>query len=73
MYVEVIFWFHSILRLKTYVEGTYALNLLLPHAFFPYRENATKCTSVNCCGCLENEDPRKRRPKSQDLENEDPP
>ena len=30
MYVPVISCFHSILRLKTKVQGTYALNLPLP-------------------------------------------
>ena len=31
MYVVYISCFYSALRLKTYVEGTYTLNLLLPH------------------------------------------
>ena len=29
--------------------------------------------SVSTWGCLENKDPRKRRPKTEDLENKDPP
>ena len=37
MYVVVISCFHSNLRLKTYVEGTYTLNLLLPR-FIDNRE-----------------------------------
>ena len=28
---------------------------------------------VSSSGCLENEDPRRRRPKTEDLENEHPP
>ena len=37
MYVVYISCFHSALRLETYVEGTYTLNLLLPH-FIDNRE-----------------------------------
>ena len=37
MYVVFISCFHSTLRLKTYVEGTYTLNLLLPR-FIDNRE-----------------------------------
>ena len=37
MYVVVISCFHSTLRLKTYVEGAYMLNLLLPR-FIDNRE-----------------------------------
>ena len=37
MYVAVILCFHSTLRLKTWVEGTYMLNLVLPR-FIDNRE-----------------------------------
>ena len=37
MYVVYISCFHSALRLKIYVEGTYTLNLFLPH-FIDNRE-----------------------------------